>query len=243
MNKTNWERWGAASGYLVLALGIAAAAFERGAPPANAPAEESLAFFRAYRSELRMQSLLFVLSAGAYLWWFGSLRSFLLRAEGQTGRLSTIAFGAGVIWAGLQMVLQSVQIALAMGVGGDITPVLAGMLGDLTYALSVIAYVPMAVMLAAVAVVSLRARVFPSWLGWLSTLVAAANLVMSLGIVVDSGPLVPGGALTYVLYTLMPIWLAAVTTVMVVRLGKPASTLAISNSAMDQHGRAGPRAT
>jgi hypothetical protein len=243
MNKTNWERWGAASGYLVLALGIAAAVFERGAPPANAPAEESLAFFRAYRSELRMQSLLFVLSAGAYLWWFGSLRSFLLRAESETGRLSTIAFGAGVIWAGLQMMLQSVQVTLAMGVGVDITPALAGMLGDLTYVLSVIAYVPMAVMLAAVAMVSLRDAVFPAWLGWLSALVAAANLVMSLGIVVDGGLLVPGGALTYVLYALMPIWLVAVTTVMVVRLGKPASTRVISTGPMNQHGRAGPRAT
>jgi hypothetical protein len=113
---------GAASGYLVLALGIAAAAFERGAPPANAPAEESLAFFTTYRSELRMQSLLFVLSAGAYLWWFGSLRSFLLRAEGETARLSTIAIGAGTIWVGLQLMLQSVQVALAMGVGDDEHP-------------------------------------------------------------------------------------------------------------------------
>jgi hypothetical protein len=40
MNKTNSERWGAATWYLVLALGIAAAAFERGAPPANAPVEQ-----------------------------------------------------------------------------------------------------------------------------------------------------------------------------------------------------------
>jgi len=218
---------GAASGYLVLALGIAAAAFERGAPPANAPAEESLAFFTTYRSELRMQSLLFVLSAGAYLWWFGSLRSFLLRAEGETARLSTIAIGAGTIWVGLQLMLQSVQVALAMGVGDDVTSALAGMLGDLAYVLSVIAYVPMAVLLAAVAVVSLRAGVFPAWLGWLSALVAVANLVMSLGIVMDSGPLVPSGALTYVLYALMPIWLVVVTTVMVVGLGKPASDRAI----------------
>src|SRR5690348_6037587 len=87
MSKTNWEWWGAASGYLVLVLGIAAAAFERGAPPANAPAEESLAFFTTYRSELRMQSLLFVLSAGVYLWSFGSLRSFLLRAGAAAERL------------------------------------------------------------------------------------------------------------------------------------------------------------
>jgi hypothetical protein len=243
MNKTNWERWGAASGYLVLALGIAAAAFERGAPPANTPAEESLAFFTTYRSELRMQSLLFVLSAGVYGWWFGSLRSFLLRAGAEAERLATVAFGAGVAWAAIQMIFQGAQVALALKANNNMPPALAGLIGDLAYALSVIAYVPMAVMLAAVAVVALRAEVLPAWLGWLSALVAAANLLMSFGIVVDGGPLVPGGALTYVLYALLPIWLATVTTVMVVRLGKPASDQAIATGAVDRHGRAGPRAT
>ena len=243
MNESKWERWGAATGYLVLALGVAGAAFERGAPPANAPVEQSLAYFATYRRELLSQSLLFVLSAGVYLWWFGSLRSFLLRAEGETGRLSSVAFGAGVIWAGIQMVFQSAQIALAMGATGDITPALAGLIGDLTYALSVIAYVPMAVVLAAVAVVSLRSGALPAWLGWLSALAAATNLAMSLGIVADRGPLVPGGVLTYVLYVLMAVWLVAVTTVMFVRLGKPASARAIPGGPMDLHGGIGPRAT
>jgi hypothetical protein len=236
MSASKWERWAAATGYLVFALGMAAAAFERGAPPANAPVEQSLAFFRAYRSELLAQSLLFVLSAGVYIWFFGSLRSFLLRAEGETGRLASVAFGAGVIWAGLQMVLQSAQVALAMGASGDLAPALAGLIGDLTYALSVIAYVPLAVMLAAVAVVSLRTGALPAFLGWLSALTAAANVAMTLGIVVDSGPLVPGGALTYVLYALMAIWLLALTTVMVVRLGQPASARVLRDTPMDLHG-------
>lgn len=220
MYKPNRERWGAATGYLVFALGVAAATFERGAPPANAPVEETLAFIAAYRGELRAQSLLFVLSAGVYLWFFGSLRSFLLRAEGETGRLSSVAFGAGIIWAGLQMVFQGAQVALAMGSPGDVEPALAGLIGDLAYALSVIAYVPMTVMLAAVAMVSLRDRAFPTWLGWLSVVAAIMHLVMSFGIVVDSGPLVPGGGLTYVLYVLMAVWLVAVTTVMVMRARK-----------------------
>jgi hypothetical protein len=239
MDTKNWERWGATTGYLVLALGVAAAALERGSPPANAPVEEILAFFARYQTELRVQSLLFVLSAGVYLWFFGSLRSFLLRAEGGTGRVSTVAFGAGIIWAGMQMVVQSGQVGLAMGSRGDVSPALAGMISDLTYALSVIAYVPLAVMLAAVATVSLRTRVFPVWLGWLSAVGAAANLSMAFGIVVDSGPFVPGGALTYALYALLPVWLVLVTTVMVVRLDKQGSPAVSSESHKDQSGRIG----
>lgn len=220
MNHNNWDRWGAATGYLVFALGIAAAAFERGAPPANAPIEATLAFLSTYRTELLVQSLLFVLSAGVYLWFFGTLRSFLFRAEGQTGSISETAFGAGVLWAGLQMVLQSAQVALAMGASGSLEPMLAGVISDLTYALSVIAYVPMAVMLAAVAAVTFRTRAFPLWLGWLSALTAAMNVLMSLGIVVNSGALIPGGVLTYVIYLLMVIWLLATTTLMFRTLGK-----------------------
>lgn len=220
MNHKNWDRWGAATGYLVFALGIAAAAFERGAPPANAPVEDTLAFLSTYRGELLAQSLLFVLSAGVYLWFFGSLRSFLFRSEGETGSISATAFGAGVLWAGLQMALQSAQVALAMGASGGLDPMLAGMISDLTYALSVIAYVPMAVMLTAVAALTFRTKLFPLWLGWLSAITAAMNLLMSLGIVVESGALVPGGALTYVIYLLTVVWLLATTTVMFVRLGK-----------------------
>ncbi|HJX40187.1 MAG TPA: hypothetical protein VJ345_01900 [Anaerolineales bacterium] len=216
-NELTWNRWGAATGYLAFALGIAAAGFERGAPPANAPVEQSLAYFVKYRTELLAQSLLFVLSAGVLLWFIGSLRSFLSKAEEGTGRLSSVAFGAGILWAGLQLVMQGGQVALAMGANADLPAALAGMMGDLTYALSVIAYVPMGIMLAAMAVVSWRFKAFPAWLAWLSAVAAAANLLMSAGIVAQGGPLVPGGVLTYALYLLQAVWQVATPTVMLAR--------------------------
>jgi len=216
-NELTGKRWGAATGYLAFALGIAAAGFERGAPPANAPVEQSLAYFVKYRTELLAQSLLFVLSAGVLLWFIGTLRSFLFKAEEGTGRLSSVAFGAGILWAGLQLVLQSAQVALAMGANAELPAALAGMMGDLTYALSVIAYVPMGIMLIAVAVASWRFKAFPAWLAWLSAVAAAANLIMSAGIVAEGGPLVPGGVLTYALYLLQAVWQVATPTVMLAR--------------------------
>jgi hypothetical protein len=65
--RANGERWAAASGYVVVLFGIAGAAFERGGPPLNAPVEQTIAFFSTYRSELLLQSLMFVWSAGAYI--------------------------------------------------------------------------------------------------------------------------------------------------------------------------------
>jgi hypothetical protein len=215
------ERWNAASGYLVIGLGIAGAAFERGSPPFTASVEEVIAFWSSYRRELLAQSMMFVLSAGAYVWFFGSLRSVLMRAEGSTGLLSTIAFGAGIVSAGLQMILQCFQVALAVAAAGALERGVVALFGGLGWALSVIAYVPMGVMLGAVAVVSFAYHAFPRWLAWFSLAASLAHFVMTLGLVVKSGPLVPGQPTTYALYAITVLWLIATTTVMVFGMKRP----------------------
>jgi hypothetical protein len=214
------ERWNAASGYIVIVLGIAGAAFERGSPPLTAPIEEVVAFWSKYQRELLAQSVMFVLSAAAYLWFFASLRSALMRAEGGTGTVSTVAFGAGIVSAGLQMILQCFQAALAVAAPGTLERGLVALFGSLLWALSVIAYVPMGVLLAAVAAVSFIYRAFPRWLAWFSAAASLAHFIMTLGLVVESGPLVPGDATTYALYATALLWLIATTTVMVCGLNR-----------------------
>ena len=214
------ERWNAASGYLVVVLGIAGAAFERGSPPFTAPIEDVMAFWSTYQRELLAQSMMFVLSAGTYLWFFGTLRTVLMRAEGGTGTLSTIAFGAGIVSASLQMILQCFQVALAVAASGALEHGVVALFGSLGWALSVIAYVPMGAMLGAVAAVSLAHHAFPRWLAWFSLATSLAHFVMTLGLVVKSGPLVPGQATTYALYAIALLWLIATTTVMVFGLNR-----------------------
>ncbi len=215
MSDHSTERCNAASGYVVIALGIAGAAFERGSPPLTAPIEEVVAFWSTYQRELLAQSVMFVLSAGAYLWFFGSLRSVLMRAEGDTGTLSTIAFGAGTVSVALQMILQCFQVAVAAAASRLLERDVVALFGRLLWALSVVAYVPMGVMLGAVAAVSFAHRAFPLWLAWFSFVASLAHVVMTFGLVVESGPLVPGGAMTYVLYAIALLWLIATTTLMV----------------------------
>lgn len=209
-----------ASGYLVIVLGMAGAAFERGSPPSTAPIDEVIAFWSTYQRELLAQSLMFVLSAGAYLWFFGVLRSVLMQAEGGAGTFSTIAFGAGIVSAALQMILQGFQVALAVGASGGLARDLVALFGGLLWALSVIAYVPMGVMLAAVAAVSFAHRAFPRWLAWFSLALSMGHFVMTLGLIVKSGPLVPGHVTTYALYAMALLWLIATTTVMVFEMNR-----------------------
>jgi hypothetical protein len=218
MKKINMEQWGAATGYLSIAIGIAAMSFERGAPAANAGPEKAIAYIRKFQGELLAQSLLFVIGICVSICFYTSLRSFLRRAEGEAGSLSSLAFASGCLSAGLQMTFQSMQIGMAMIV--DFDPSTAAALGLLGYAVSVVAYAPYALMLAAVAVLSFRRKAFPSWLGVVSAIAAAANFIMLFGIVAKDGILTPGAPLTYAAYALYPIWLLSATTLMIRGLGK-----------------------
>jgi hypothetical protein len=111
--------------------------------------------------------------------------------------------------------MQCFQAALAVAAPGTLERGTVALFGGLLWALSVIAYVPMGVMLAAVAAVSFAYRAFPRWLAWLSLAASLAHFVMTFGLVVDSGPLVPGEVMTYALYAIALLWLIATTTMMV----------------------------
>ena len=78
MNERKWERYGAASGFAMVVLGIAAMVFER--------APVTATDFAANRTALLTQSMLFLARAAFSLWFVGSLRAYLLRFEGGTGR-------------------------------------------------------------------------------------------------------------------------------------------------------------
>jgi hypothetical protein len=160
--------------------------------------------------------MLFLAGSALYLWYLGSLRSFLTRAEGGTGRLSMVAFGAGTVWVGINMVAQSFQIGLAANPRAGVPAALIGTMN----AVFTIAALPLAVIMAAVAVVSLRYRAFPARLGWLAAATAGSQVLLWLGTVVSTGPLAPNGWLSYALYPVFLVWLIPATIIMVRRAGR-----------------------
>ena len=218
MEATRWERWGAASGFGAILTGAAAMLFERGPLSASDPIAKIVAHYADNHDALRAQALLFVIGAGFFLWFAGSLRTFLARAEGGSGRLSTVAFGAAVASTVVTLVALASQVGLA-GAASDAGQL--ALVGTMD-ALFVIANLPLAVMLIAVAIVTFRTAAFPAWLGWLSVAAALAQLVPVLGIALDGGPLAPDGWLSaYLPYPLYAVWLTCTAIVTVARLGSP----------------------
>ncbi|HEX8939803.1 MAG TPA: hypothetical protein VF763_06530 [Candidatus Limnocylindrales bacterium] len=222
MDEMRWERWGAASGFGAILTGAAAIAFERGALSASDSAARIAAHYAANHDALLAQALLFVLGSGFFIWFAASLRSFLTRAEGGAGRLSAIAFGAAVGSTVVTLAAVAFQVGLARAGSDAGQPALVGVMD----ALFVIANLPLAVMLLAVAVITFRAAAFPAWLGWLTIAAAAAQLLPVLGIALDGGPLAADGWVSaYLPYPLYALWLAGTTIVTVARLGSPHSHL------------------
>jgi hypothetical protein len=72
----------------------------------------------------------------------------------------------------------------------------------------------------AVAVVSLRTKVFRVWLGWLAVVAGTAAVLLSFAVLDPSGPLAPQGWASYLLYPASIVWLVPATIVMIRLIGR-----------------------
>ncbi|MGH2723289.1 MAG: hypothetical protein ACRDI0_03315 [Actinomycetota bacterium] len=225
MADTGWERLAAGTGILFVVL-AAVAYFLAPQPPApNAPAGDIAGYYTGNRDGLLIQSVVFALGGAALLWFLGSLRSALRTAEGGTGRLSAVSFGAGLLvvalayGAGALFTVAALYLAPQSGTEGVIG--FTHTLGNVTFHMATF---PAAVLLAAAAVVTLREGGLPSWLGWLGGLFGIAILVHgAAGLAVDTGFLAIGDVFGQISFFGFLAWILLASGVLVQRAGSPAT--------------------
>ena len=133
--------------------------------------------------------LLFIPFLG-YLW------SVLRDAEGPGGWLSATALGAGLV--GITMKLASIAPGWAARDFGEATAIHKA-LERMNEVAFIAQMLPDGVMLAAVAIVTLKTRVLPRWLGWLAAVSGPAPLVNGMFLDADFGP----AFLLFLLWTLL----------------------------------------
>jgi hypothetical protein len=150
-----------------------------------------LTFYVNYEGRLLAQAILFGVASVLFLAFLGGLRAFLARAEGQDARLAPAVVAAGAVAVGLVLVQAAIVVALTtlrgneVGVQAQGSVWAARALFYLEGALGDMVLFPFAAFLAAAAVVLLRARVLPRWLGWAG--VALGLLVGLLGAGLPAG--------------------------------------------------------
>ena len=176
-----WERIGASTGLLFFAFFLAAFGLELAdfPDPGLVRADEIVAFVEAHRTRLGLVAVTYALSGMAFLWFLGSLRTALAKGEA-TQRLSSIAFGAGILTAGLLLAFSGLQLEIVFA---DFTtlqePAVVGrwVLFDASGGLLGITPFPRAVFLGSASLVILRYGGFPLWLGWFGLVGAIVNLM------------------------------------------------------------------
>lgn len=178
-----WERWGAIGGFLYV-IGMILFFVWPGEPPQDATTEQLLQFYQDNEFAATWGAYIAVTVGGLGLLWFlGSLRSALRRAEGGTGRLSAIAMAAGA--GSLILLLGAVGVVISTAFNA-VDPGNVNFQFDLSthemvigagFGLFIFHLVLAGTLVAATSVVSIRTAVFPKWLGWVGTLLALALVI------------------------------------------------------------------
>jgi hypothetical protein len=226
-----WERYAAGAGLgaaVLLAIQTVVAPIY---PWYDDPPGRAVVYYAANSSALRVQVLLTGLAGVLFLWWLGSLRVHLRRAEGDPGRLSAVAFGGGIAAAataslGALSLLASTRTA-AMGPSAQTLtrtfafPAGAVLLHALRLDSYAVSWFALAPMLAAVAVVSARSGAFPRWHLNATYVLTVLALGTALSVLIDTGPFAPGGIYTLILFGLFVLWLAATSWLMMRALEPP----------------------
>ena len=177
-----WDRVGALSGIAFVALLVASIVVSdpnRDAEQAVGPEQASASLARTLaerREATRLGAYVGLLSVFTLLWFLAYLRRHLRRAEGEDGWLASVAYGGGLVFAGVMATGVGYQVAMGVleDYGAD-APV-AKALVVLTWDHLAVAAAPVAALVGGASAVGLRFDALPRWLGWFGVPVAVVLL-------------------------------------------------------------------
>lgn len=180
-----WERWGSLLGVLAVVFWIVAFAVGGSSPDTADSDAKITSYYASHSHQVRQILAWFIFVAGILIFvaFLTALRSRLLAAEGQGGRLAALAYGSGLISAALFAVGLSAFQAPAFLANdtrvADLDPRTFRMFNDFGYEVWVAAVITGALLLWAASALALRTAVFPRWFGWLG-LVAGVVLLFAI---------------------------------------------------------------
>jgi hypothetical protein len=181
MNWARWERFAPLTGIVAVVLWVLGViiAESTGYSGKDTP-EEVLAVFQDDTGTIIAGGVIFAFGVVFFIWFLGSLRALLFAAEGGVGRLSSIAYGSGML-AALCLLLQVAPTLQGAVDEEDLTADSAQSLQSMGEAFFIGAEITLIAMFVAVGVLILRTRVFAGWLGWVSLGIALLLAIIPIG--------------------------------------------------------------
>ena len=148
--------------------------------------------------------------------FLGYLYSILRQAEGEGAWLSPTAFGAGLV----DLTVKLGSIAPSFAAQEGLAPQLHDALHKMNSVAFIVTMLPIGVMMAAVAIVILKTRVLPLWIGLLAALTAPACWVNGMFLDAEFGPA----------FLLFLLWVTIASIVLTLRAGR--ATVKATSSSM-----------
>jgi len=180
--KQLWERWAPLAGVISVACSLVGVMFVLNQPQTKDSNAKIAAYFADHSHRVQGAVGFFVVLAGLLflLVFLGTLRERLLRAEGQPGRLTTLAFGAGVaslpLWGMSMLLANAVSFTLSESSSFTLDPNMFRLVSVISYVTWVAALFVSSVLVWATSAVALRTRVLPHWYALAGIVVGVVQL-------------------------------------------------------------------
>ena len=172
---SRWNRWGSVTGVVFVVLVVLGGPVAAGnTPGSKASGAQVIAFFEAHRSRERVSAVLLTLAFIVFLFFAGSLRTFLRRKRSIEGLSSVVLAAAAVLVAG-QTAGSGVIFALS-DAPTRLSPGAAQALNLLSNDMVLTSAAGFSAFGIASGVAILRGAPLPTWLGWLAILIGVVVL-------------------------------------------------------------------
>jgi hypothetical protein len=217
------RKFDAATGIGFAVLAVVAFLLPGTPPKADDSTAKLGSYFSDHHSDLLTGNLLLGVAGLLFLWFLGSLRSYLRAAEGGEGRLSAATFGAGV--AGIVLLLAGAAllsaIAFKLADGRLPDPTITRAFFDASSAFFGMVGFAFAVFFGAASCSAARSGALPPWAYWSGSAVAVLQLLGGLTLVAKSGFFATGGALSIIAPFVGLLWVVAISVLIMGRDGVP----------------------
>lgn len=214
------ERRAGAAGIAFAVLFVASVVVVPTPPSSGDSAAKIQHYFVEHAEGIRGSTYGLVVATVFYLALLAGLRSRIERAG--AGVFAAIAFGAGLLLAGLSAIASITNLMLASQAGGMGEGVVRSFYGYATFYLPVATGVTFA-LAASVAIAALRNDALPRWAGLASVGLAAYLALESLTVYGTSGAFEPGGTINAIGVVVFMIWSVVVSVALLRDPGPVAS--------------------
>jgi hypothetical protein len=214
MNRDRYASWAALSGVVatILLVGAFAGLILPNSPDTDGSATAWASYYIDHGSRIQVGITVAGVGLFFFAWFLGSVRTALARAEGGQARLTSVAFGGGIL-AITTLLVGGAAIGVAALRPIDVDPAITRAMSDLSFVLGGPGAAGFTAFFGAIAIVGYRHNALPAPVAGFSAL-AAITQPLAYGVAVtDTGPFaadgVLGGLVPIVTFVLAMVTLSA----------------------------------